>query len=89
LKRCARLIPIINFADHDTGRVYARLEHGRWTWRDQERFARARQHPDAKAALAAVATYAGHSAAGVAEPATNSDSDKLHTLGAWGGATAA
>ncbi|MEA3024206.1 MAG: hypothetical protein QOK01_3058, partial [Alphaproteobacteria bacterium] len=28
LQRCARLIPIINFADRATGRLYARLEHG-------------------------------------------------------------
>jgi hypothetical protein len=89
LKRCARLIPIVNFADYDTGRVYGRLEHGKWTWRDQERFARARQDPDVNAALAAVTTYAGHSTAGSTEPRTDLDSDKLHTLGAWGDATAA
>ena len=26
LKRCARMIPVINFADYDTGHVYARLD---------------------------------------------------------------
>ena len=39
LKRCARLIPIINFADYATGRVYGRLSRGKWVWRDERRFA--------------------------------------------------
>ncbi len=55
LKRCARMIPIINFADNDTGHVYARLERGQWTWRDAEGFARALEGPDTRAGLEAVA----------------------------------
>ena len=38
LKRCARWIPVINFADYDTGEVYARLQRGKWVWRDEARF---------------------------------------------------
>ncbi len=45
LKRCARLIPIVNFADYDTGQVYARLENGHWVWRDEKRFALAMERP--------------------------------------------
>jgi hypothetical protein len=30
LKRCARWIPVINFADYETGQVYARLQRGKW-----------------------------------------------------------
>ena len=84
LKRCARLIPIINFADYDTGRVYARLEHGKWTWRDEQRFARALDDPDAKAGLEAIATAGCDPATSTPAEPTNLDSDKLHTLGAWG-----
>src|SRR5262249_29319910 len=54
LKRCARLIPVINFADHDTGQIYARLERGTWTWRDEQVFARMLDDPDARAGLTAI-----------------------------------
>ena len=37
------------------GRIYARLEHGKWTWRDEQRFGRLLDDPDAKAGLGAVA----------------------------------
>lgn len=84
LKRCARMLPVIRFADHATGRVYARLERGKWTWRDEERFARMSQDADAKAGLAAIA--AAGSDAGGAETLERRDveADRLHTLGAWG-----
>jgi len=54
LQRCARLIPAISFADRETGRVYARLEHGAWVWRDEAALARVMTDPDAKAALLAI-----------------------------------
>ncbi|HZP78569.1 MAG TPA: hypothetical protein VFB45_20665 [Pseudolabrys sp.] len=82
IKRCARLIPAINFADYETGEVYARLEHGAWVWRDEERFARALQDPDAKAELTAI-TAKKTPAAGPM-PIAHLGDDKLHTLGAWG-----
>lgn len=91
LQRCARLIPIINFADHATGRVYARLERGKWTFRDEQRFAFMLADPDAKAGLEAVA--AGGEAGGGAGRESGEGADlaeqKLHTLGAWGEATRA
>jgi len=84
LKRCARLIPIINFADYETGQPYARLEHGKWTWRDEQRFACMLADPDAGAGLAASAADRDDRAtAGVPQP-TNFASEKVHTLGAWG-----
>ena len=84
LKRCARMIPAINFADYDTGRVYARLEQGKWAWRDEESFARALQDPDTKAGLEAVApnTFDPAAAAPFAQP--DLADDKAHTLGSWG-----
>src|SRR5215831_7335262 len=54
LKRCSRLLPSINFADYDTGRIYALLENGKWTWRDEQRFARMLDDPEVRAALGAI-----------------------------------
>ena len=87
LERCARLIPIINFADYETGQVYARLKHGKWAWRDDERFASALNDPDAKAGLEAIAPNDYDLTAGTKVDRTNLDIDKAHTLGAWGEAT--
>jgi hypothetical protein len=84
LKRCARLIPIINFADYATGQVYARLERGQWTWRDEQRFACALVDPDAKAGLQAIASEHYDSAAATPGERTNLAGAKVHTLGAWG-----
>jgi hypothetical protein len=81
LRRCARLIPIINFADSATGRVYARLEHGKWTWRDEQRISRLLADPDAGAAIMAMPA-SGHDAAAArtAGPA-DLDIDDSHNLG--------
>ena len=87
LKRCARWIPIINFADYETGQVYARLKHGKWAWRDEQRFADALNDPDAKAGLEAMTINNFGSTAGTIVEQRNLDIDKAHTLGAWGEAT--
>src|SRR5712672_1527156 len=84
LKRCTRLIAIINFADYDTGRIYARLEHGKWTWRDEQRFGRLLDDPDAKAGLGAVAADRYDPAAAKIPARIHLAMEKLHTLGAWG-----
>lgn len=84
LKRCAHWIPIVNFADYETGQVYARLKHGKWAWRDDERFASALNDPDAKAGLEAIAPNDYDLTAGTKVDRTNLDMDKAHTLGAWG-----
>ena len=84
LKRCVRWIPVINFADYETGRVYARLKHGKWAWRDDQRFASALNDPDAKAGLEAIAPNDYDLTASTKVDRTNLDIDKAHTLGAWG-----
>ena len=89
LKRCARWIPIINFADYETGQVYAQLKHGKWVWRDEQRFADVLNDPDAKAGLQAVAPNAYESTGGTTGKRTNLTLDKAHTLGAWGEAARA
>ena len=87
LKRCAHWIPIVNFADYETGQVYARLKHGKWAWRDDKRFASALNDPDAKAGLEAIAPNDYDLTAGTKVNRTNLDIDKAHTLGVWGDAT--
>ncbi len=89
LKRCARLIPIINFADYETGRVYARLEHGKWTWRDEQRFAEALCDPDTKAGLEAIAPKHYDPTTGTAGVRTDLNAGKAYTLGTWGEAAKA
>ena len=86
LKRCARLIPVINFADAATGRTFARLEHGTWTWREERTFARVLDDADARAGLGAVAADRGDPAGAGAAGRTDLAEEKLHTLGAWGDA---
>ena len=84
LKRCARWIPIINFADHETGEVYARLNRGKWVWRNERRFAEVLIDPEAKAGLLAVAPKAYEPATVTTEKRTDVAIEKGHTLGAWG-----
>ena len=83
LQRCARLIPIINFADRATGRLYARLEHGKWTWRDEERISDMLADPDVKAAIMAIPAnrYDADAAAASAGGKADLDIDDLHNLG--------
>jgi hypothetical protein len=81
LQRCARLIPIINFADRATGRLYARLEHGKWAWRDEERISGMLADPDVKAAIMAIPANRCDAAAASAGGKTDLDIDDLHNLG--------
>ena len=87
LKRCARWIPVINFADYETGHIYARLQRGKWVWRDEPHFRKALEDPEAKAGLLAVARDV-HDAAGSSPGVQRQDTDvaaeKMHTLGTWG-----
>ena len=84
LKRCAHWIPIINFADYETGQVYAQLERGRWAWRDEQRFGEVLKDPDANAGLLAVAHDDRGSAARTEHKRTDVVTEKVHTLGTWG-----
>jgi hypothetical protein len=89
MKRCVRLIPTINFADYKTGRVYARLEHGSWAWRDEEQFARSLEDPDDRAGLTVIIAKGDSTAGEVPDAFADLEDDKLHTLGAWGHLTTA
>jgi hypothetical protein len=89
LKRCAHWIPVINFVDYETGQVYARLQRGKWAWRDEQCFDKALKEPDAKAGLLAVAPNVYDSAAGTEQKRFDVATEKAHTLGAWGKAARA
>ena len=65
-----------------TRRIYARLEHGKW--RDEQRFGRLLDDPDAEAGLGAVAADRYDSTAARIPARIHLATDKLHTLGAWG-----
>jgi hypothetical protein len=81
LQRCARLIPTINFADRRSGRIYARLEHGRWTWRDEQQIGGLLVDPDARAAIRAIEEHVqAADAAAVARP-PDLQIDESHNLG--------
>jgi hypothetical protein len=82
LQRCARLIPTINFAERETGRVYARMEQGKWTWRDEAAISRLMTDPDTRAALMAIPAKRRD---GAAHP-PRLDIDDSHNLGARGAA---
>jgi hypothetical protein len=86
LKRCIRWIPVINFADYETGQLYARLEGGRWVWRDKPRFDKALDDPDTKAGLLAVARTVDNPACSAEQRHADVTTEKIHTLGAWGAA---
>jgi hypothetical protein len=86
LQRCARLIPIINFAERATGRVYARLERGKWTWRDEERISGMLADPDVRALMMAIPADRCDAAAASTGPETDLETDNLHNLGERRGA---
>src|SRR5262249_20587149 len=86
LKRCVRWIPAINFADYETGQIYARLEGGKWVWRDKPRFDQALDNPETKAGLLSVARNVDDAACSAEQKPIDVATEKIHTLGAWGAA---
>ncbi|WP_336487613.1 hypothetical protein [Methylobacterium nigriterrae] len=85
LRQCARRMATIRFAEHGTGRVYARLDGGRLRCLDREAYARALGDPDMRAAFAALG---GERLCEDAAPETAAETirrDETETLGAWGG----
>src|SRR3984893_8713876 len=77
LKRCARWIPVINFADYETGKVYARLQRGEWEWRDEPRFDKALDDSEANAGLLAVAHNLHGSSFGTEQKLTDVATEKM------------
>ena len=88
LMQCARMLSTVNFADRDTGRIYARLASGKLVWSDPGLLAKAMEDADARAGLLAVApailTDARRAAEGERRPADAVRRERFHTLGRWG-----
>jgi hypothetical protein len=85
LAQCARRVPVVNFADRDTGRVYARLEGGKLAWTDAEALGEAVRDVETRAALLAVVPNAlSDRAGGTKRPAEVLRRERFPTLGQWG-----
>ena len=84
LVQCVRTLPVVTFAERDSGRLYARLEGGRLAWTDPALLARALADPTTRAGLRAAApdieTFVN---SGRHEPRVLRG-DRYHTLGRWG-----
>ncbi|MGO9485450.1 MAG: hypothetical protein ACLPX9_12825 [Rhodomicrobium sp.] len=84
LRKCARAIPVVNFAESSTGRVYAKLQGGRLILDGVEP-----SDPDVKAGLAAIGTDFFRHAHGTPEELGVLTPGNAPTLGAWGNAPVA
>jgi hypothetical protein len=87
LAACVRRLPAVNFADRDTGRIYARTEAARLAWTEPEALERAIADPETRAGIVAVASDA-LSGTGATARGKTLQAAGFHTLGQWGGASA-
>ncbi len=84
LKQCVKRLPVVTFADHETGEVYGRVERGEWTTCNAERLNEMMCDETVKAGLAAVgAPTNGQTSQSSVCPCLNAGDP--HTLGVWGG----
>lgn len=58
LEQCARRLPALNFAERDSGRIYARMESGALAWADPDMLNAALEDPEIRAGVLAVAPNA-------------------------------
>jgi hypothetical protein len=86
LVQCARLLSRVNFAQHDTGRVYLSLERGRVVWIDPGILEGALADPTSRAGLHAVAPDLATIRIPDAAQPRWLDATRYRTLGRWGGA---
>jgi len=88
LARCARRMPAVNFADRDTGRIYARMESGELVGTDPEALAKAIEDAETRDGIRAVAPDSlGGTCRSIAGPKRLAEvlqADRFHTLGQWG-----
>ncbi len=84
LVQCARTLPVINFADFDTGRVCARLEAGKLVWSDPAALAAVMADPEVAVGLRAVAPDIDSALSAPPTTPRHLDRDAARTLGVWG-----
>jgi hypothetical protein len=83
LRECARRIPVINFVDNYSARIYAQLQKGHLAWVDPELFAQAIADPETRAAFACLAPAAVEGRFHRHKHVVSWDTSGLHTLGQW------
>ncbi len=91
LAACLSRLPVVNFADRASGRIWLRCEGGRPLWADAAGLAQALQDPETRAGIAAVVPQALQPGVLPAAPAKQtglSADDRIHTLGQWGAGAA-
>lgn len=87
LKQCGQTLPVLNFANQETGMVYAQVRHGTPAWADMASMAKVAREPDHKAGLEALfgdleeLDLAAKPSPNILIPSASS------TLGQWGPAT--
>jgi hypothetical protein len=83
LAQCVHTIPIVNFAERATGRIYARFEGGRLARVDREMLEHMMQDEETHAGILAVAPDAlsGKGSTGRIDVL---QANRFHTLGRWG-----
>ncbi len=79
LRKCARTVPSINFAEHATGRIYAKVLGGKLIVDEPES-----SDPEVKAGLAAVAAELFRHSKGLTEELGALVPGQAPTLGTWG-----
>ena len=93
LARCARLLPALNFADQDSGRIYARIERGALAWSDPAALRAALEDAQTRAGVLALAPQALEAPAPADRRARFLadivPAGRMHTLGQWGAGAAA
>lgn len=84
LAQCVRRLPIVNFCDRATGRIWLRMEGGKVAWTDHDALATAIGDPETHAGIAAVAPAALNNNALPHATGRLLESERQHTLGSWG-----
>src|SRR5262249_51336650 len=83
LKQCVRRIPTINFADYETGKIYAQTIKGRLTSWSRRGFELAVRDDNARAAFEAITMPPPEKSSGALEDGAYLDPRRNVTLGQW------
>lgn len=84
LVQCAAQIPVINFMDSQSDRIFARIENGELIWTDPTAFDAAMQDPETRAAIDAMDPHTAHEPPPDDDGARPADPDITRTIGQWG-----
>jgi hypothetical protein len=84
LKQCVRRIPIVNFAHHRTGQIYAQIVNGKLTTWDRRIYELAVRNDDVRATFEKIAAPPPDSSLGSLGCHDRLDPSQHLTLGQWG-----